>query len=152
MSRHFHQQRKLTSMLICIDWFDRVVTREAGVAELGRQRISASSTGSTVEAFDGDKGERIRANEITHAFEVEFVLEQIVLVRSIDAIKTGMCRRWACNPEMNFCCAGIANHLDDFLRCRSAHDRIVDEYDAFPLQFFAVRIVFQFDAEVPDSV
>ena len=48
--------------------------------------------------------------------------------------------------------AELLQHADDFFRCRAAHDRVVDEDDAFSGDDPAHGIQFHLHAEVADGL
>src|SRR5213594_3193835 len=68
--------------------------------------------------------------------------------RRIHAIKAWRDRRWTGNPHVNFLRAGIADQADNLLAGGAAHDRIVNQGNALPVEQAAHRIELQFDAEI----
>src|ERR1700680_1785085 len=81
---------------------------KASVAELRAGVIACRLPHGAVQAIDRNKSQRIRPDEFPHAFEIVLVREQILAVRRVDAIETGMGGRRTSNTEMNFRGAGIA--------------------------------------------
>ena len=51
---------------------------------------------------------------------------------------------------MHFFCSGGTDHLYNFAACRSAHDGVINQDDAFAGQKFSNGIQFDLYAEVPD--
>src|SRR3546814_937924 len=67
------------------------------------------------------------------------ICEQLVALRSVDAVEAVMGGRRARDPHMDLGGAGGTHHLDDLARCGAAHDRIVDQHDALTLEMGAVE-------------
>src|SRR6202008_2977616 len=94
----------------------------------------------------------VRLDVQPHLLNCHCVCEQLFPVRGIAAIEAGM-RGWrAWDREMTFRGAGIANQLDDLLRSRPAHDRIVHQHDALSLQNRSIWIVLEPDAEMANAL
>src|SRR6516162_7675807 len=68
----------------------RIVAGEAVVGELRAQRVALLVAHSAVDALDRQEGERIRADETAHAFEVVGRRQELVALRRIDAVIVGM--------------------------------------------------------------
>ena len=49
---------------------------------------------------------------------------------------------------MHFRRARQTHHLNDLFGCRAAHNGIINQYDPFALNAFAVGVVFQFYAQM----
>ena len=64
----------------------RIVAGEAMVGELRPHRIAALIAHGAVDAVDREEGERIRADELAHAFEVVGGGEQLVALGRVDAV------------------------------------------------------------------
>ena len=120
------------------------------IGELRTDRIAAFLAHRAVDALDRQEGQRIRADEFPHAFEVVRRGEQLVPFRRIDAVIIRMGDRRRGDAEMHFARAGIAHHLHDLHRSGAAHDRIVDQHDALAGDHGAIGAVLEANAELAD--
>ena len=78
--------------------------------------------------------------------------EQLVLVGRVDAVKAGVGGGRGGDAHVHLAGADLLYHLDDLLRGRAAHDRIVDQDDPLALDQGAIGVVLETDAEVADVV
>src|SRR3990167_5353260 len=132
---------------------DRIVAGEAGVAEGGLLGVAAAGQAhGAVEAVDRHEGQRIDADELRHAGDVVVRGQELVALGRIDAVEARMGGRWCCDAHVYFAGAGLLHHLDDLLRGRAAHDRIVDQDHALAFDQRAVGVVLEAHAEVADVV
>ena len=122
------------------------------IGELRPDGIASVVPHRPVDAIDGQECQRIRADEAPHAFHVVVGGQKLFALGRIDPVIIRMSDRRRCNTEMYFLCAGVSHHLDDFDRCRSAHDRIVDQDDALARYDGPVRRVFQAHAELANCL
>src|SRR5690348_2538773 len=131
---------------------DGVGAGETGIAELRRVCIALALTHRAIESVHRDEGERIGADQTTHAFDVELVRQQVVGIGCVDPVETRVRSRWTRHAEMHLCGACVAHHLHDLLGSRAAHDRVVDQDDALAGERCAIGIVFLAHAEIANAV
>ena len=103
-----------------------------------------------VDAVDREEGQGIRADELTHAFEVVGGGQQLILLGRVDAVIVRMGDRRRGDAEMHLAGAGVAHHLHDLHRRGAAHDGVVDQHDALAGDHGAVGAVLQPHAELAD--
>src|SRR5207237_229707 len=56
------------------------------------------------------------------------------------------------DPQVDLSGARFAKHLHDFLRCRAADDRVVDQDDSFVFDDLAHGVQFHLHSEAPDRL
>src|SRR5690606_26204727 len=78
--------------------------------------------------------------------------DELAARRCVDAVVARPLRRWTRDAEMDLAGAGVANHLDDLARGRSAHDRVVDDDDALATKDRLDRIQLQAHAEMANRL
>src|SRR5205823_10358532 len=64
----------------------RVVAGEAMVRELRTHGVALRITHGAIDAIDGQEREGIGANELAHAFEIVGGCQELVALRSVDAV------------------------------------------------------------------
>ena len=68
----------------------RVLAGKTMVGELRTRRIARFFAHGAVDAIDREEGERVRADELPHAFKIVRGGKQLVLLRRVDAVIVGM--------------------------------------------------------------
>ena len=61
----------------------------------------------------------------------------------VDSVDVGIANRWRCRCEIHFSGTRFPRQFDDLLRCRSAHDRVIDQQYilAAKLEVYRVQLV-----------
>ena len=130
----------------------RIVAGEAMVGELRAQRIAPLVAHGAIDALDREEGERIRADERAHAFDVVGGGQELVALGRVDAVIVGMGDRGAGDAHVHLAGAGVAHHLHDLERGGAAHQRIVDQHDALAADHRAVGGMLHPHADLADRL
>src|SRR6478735_11771696 len=92
-STRFRQQRQLPWLALLpglVGEPGRVFAGKAVIGELRLDRIARLKAHRLVDALDREEGERIRADEFSHALEVVGRGQELVELRRVDAVVVGM--------------------------------------------------------------
>src|SRR6516162_1134134 len=130
----------------------RVIAGEAGVAELGLARVAPGLAHGPIEAVDGDEGKAVDADQLRHRLHIMPGGEKLAALRRVDAVEAGMGRGRTRDAHMHLPGAGGPHHLHDLLAGGAAHDAVIHQDHAAPLDRGAVGIVLQLHPEMADMV
>lgn len=71
----------------------RILSREAGVAELRLLVIAGGFADGTIKPFDGEEAERVDTDELGHFLDGHTGSQELRFFRCIDAVEAGRPRR-----------------------------------------------------------
>jgi hypothetical protein len=104
------------------------------------------------QAIERQVGQRVGFNELADLFDGVVGGDEFALAGRVDAVEAGRNGRRATDAEMDFCCAGAADHADDFAAGGAADDGVVDEDDALAFEQVVNGVELEADAEVADAL
>lgn len=121
--------RKLTGEFV----FSRIGWNRGRIDPVETGRAVCVRTDELTERFDGKIRERIDADDLCDFLHAVTVCDEIFFRIDVRSVITGVQERGRRDAHMDLLCARFAQKLYDASARRTAHDRIVDEDDAFPL-------------------
>src|SRR5262249_380400 len=87
----------------------RISAGEAVIGELRPHWVAPLLAHGTIDAVDREERERVRVDELAHAFDVMVGGEQLVALGRVDAVVVGMRDRRRGDAEMHLLGAGLAH-------------------------------------------
>src|SRR5262245_41798185 len=126
---------------------DAIAAGEAGVTEMARIRA-----GRLQHPVEGKVADRIGAEIAADLLGAVTRADQLLACRRVDAVVAGPLDRRRRDPHVDLARAGALEHPDDLAARGPAHDRVVDDHDAPPLEHLPHGIELHLDAEMADPL
>src|SRR5262249_47781123 len=126
---------------------DLVLAREARVAEILRRR-----PGRLQHAFEGKIAETIGTQVALDLVHPMAGADQLLARRRVDSVVAGPLDGRGGDAHVPLSRARRPHHLHDLPARGAADDGIVDDHDALAIEYFAVWVQFDLDAEVSDAL
>src|SRR5207253_1161725 len=139
-----HRERVVHAVVDQVRADDLVAVEKARELELGADAVRRRDEHAV------GAGRREEPAELADLLDVKARRDELVSPRHVDAEEALMAERRRADPHVHLACAVTSEELDDRSAGGAAHDGVVDDDDAPPVEHIAQSVVLERDTLTPE--